>query len=496
MCATATQMRTPTEEDARGLDYIEADYSRPHPLPRYAGLHLVNALRYPTDEASIRAAINYIPHFTDEMRRAERPLRRLMLKEMKRFRVVLPRTLQLAADLHGSKLESYVDRVPHSVAVVRRLRELRKHAENGTFPEIPKNGAQFAGALFSVPGYGKTTGIDAVTSLYKDCKLIFHRDLGIWQIPIIQLSMALLGSTKKSLALNLIHEISRAFPIGDYQRLYLKTRLNANQLLLQAFALLQIHAVGHVIVDEGQGDFQEAAEDLDRDPSDQKTPLSSLLIAGSNQSRVPVFMVGTHELKQSFGKRLTLRRRSTGIPWGPLSSKVHSGQMSEFDLFFELLWTCQILDVFTPHTERLRRLFHFYTYGSPDTLVQLFTRVQEHALDFNLPSITEELVTYVARTYLADLTDVAIALHAKDHPGAKNFLFQISDVRTAYFPNSGPKEFTRTKEALSWKPEVEVGQFLESLDAKPGSRRRSKPQQADDDTGASESEPSDAAGKE
>lgn len=222
---------------------VRAD-DRPHVLPRYSNNPLIGALRFPTDTKSLRRALTYVPEFNEQMRQLDRPTRRLMLQELKRFRIGLPRLCELAELVYGGMLESYVGRVPHSPDANRRLTELYVMRESNAVPLLPENGAEFAGAVIGKGGCGKTFAADAVAALFGSTPVIHHPELATYQIPVVKLAMPFLGASRKTLGAALIHELDRLFPEGNYSKLYLTPKVNSNQLLLSAFALLQVHCVG------------------------------------------------------------------------------------------------------------------------------------------------------------------------------------------------------------------------------------------------------------
>lgn len=459
---------------------IAAEYN-PHPLARFRSNPLISAINsfYPQTLQALLKELNVFPDFTQKLRLEDPMLRRLALGELLRFRVATPALKTTVANIHSYMLESYVGREPYSVLSARRLEELNQHFKHGTFPQLGETGAQFSSAIFGMPGCGKTFAIEAAESLYlcRGAPVIHHEKYGIWQIPVLKLKMPFLGMSRISLATAIIKAVAESFPPGDYERIYLRSRLNSNQLMLQAFSLLHIHKVGYVLVDEGQGDVKDAlaggmgggtsgdtaAEKVD------KTALTTLIVAGSNQAGTPLMLIGTPELEKMLNGRMTLIRRTTGPGFEPLETAAIRGRQADFDMVFGILWARQLLDVPVPMTPRWRSLFYFYSHGVPDILVKLFKAVQERALDDGLPSITEELVHTVARDDLRRLTDIGIALGCTEHPGARRFLWEKSDVRPKsvdwdLFASTELKR--RRSEVPRWTADEAVKQFIAKQDGK------------------------------
>lgn len=455
---TTITLSNPSQQPAAPSSYtfpcVRAEHV-PHPLPRYADNPLIGALRFPQGLSELKRKLTYIPQFSEDIRAKDRSTRRLVLQELKRFRLAVPRLCELAETSNGTMIESYVGRVPHTPESNRRLAELYRHREKGTLPLLPQNGAEFAGAMIGKGGCGKTFAMNAVAGLYECTPVIHHEDLGVWQIPMVKLAMPFLGASRKTLAIAIIHEIDRLFPAGNYARLYLTPKANSNQLLLSAFALLQIHCVGYVFIDDSGIAATLSDDPITRKEStdEKRTPLTTLLIAMSNQAGVPILFSGTPELKQMLGRTNSLLRRSTGQPWGPLSCVTHTSGPSEFDQMLGILWSLQVLQAPAPLDDRMRELMWLCSYGIPDTLVKLFTKVQMRALYDGVETITEELVRRVALTELRDLVEVALAHHEMDRPGARERLIRMSDIRAEYAPYEAPQgEFGRPK-AASWSLE-------------------------------------------
>jgi hypothetical protein len=411
---------------------IAAEYE-PHSLPRYRDSVLISAINstFPQTEKELRAKLNKIPVFNDELRQLDPSMRRLQLAEMLRFRVATPALFSTISNIHGFMLESYVGREPYSVLAARRLEQTYKHMENNTYPSLSETGAQFSSAIFGMPGCGKTLAVDTAEELYQPRAPVIHHELyGIWQIPFLKLRMPFLGSSRVSLATALIRAIAMLFPPGDYEKLYLRSKLNSNQVILQAFALMQIHKVGFVVIDEGQGDPRlagdaavKAAERLD------PTALTTTVVAGSNQSGVPLMVVGTRELEDILSSRMTLIRRTTGAGYEPLERAATRSKVSDFDRIFVIMWARQVVDIPLQLTARWKSIFYFYSRGVPDIFVKLFVAVQQRALDDKIASITEVLVHDVAKEELRALCSIGVALSSTEHPGALRFLWKKKDVR-------------------------------------------------------------------
>lgn len=448
-----------------GFPCVRAE-PQPHLLPRYRGNPLIEALRFPASERELKRALSYVPVITDEMRSAEASWRRLSLHEFKRFRFALDRHVALAEMVYGGMCESLMGRVPQTPAYVAKLTELYQLKKSNAAPTLHSNGAEFAGACVGKAGCGKTFAMDAVAGLFGATPVIHHPSLNHWQIPILRLSMPYLGASRKTLGMAIILKLDELFPEGNYRRIYIEqARLrsgdSSNAMMLNAFMLLQVHTVGYVLIDDATLPevLQESVSKKDRDEA-KRTPLAALLIAFSNEARVPVLFNGTPDFVKTMGTSYSMLRRSHGTPWGPLSIQPGFKGFSEFEAMFRVLWSLQLLRNPLPWSERMQHVFYTYSFGIPDTLVKLFTAVQQRALSTGQESITEPLVHQVAMEDMGSLTQIALAHQDLKSAAALDRLNRMSDLRAEFSPHDKPSgEFGRVS-APQWNPDEVKSRLL------------------------------------
>lgn len=437
---------------------VRADYV-PHKLARYADNRLIGALRFPDKRKALKAALTNLPTFDVSQRELDRPMRRLLVKQLGRFFLGLDRTAELSENVHGNILEGYVGREPHTASANARLRQLYEAQKTGEFCALGSNSntAQFSCALIGTPGVGKSAALARVAELYPP--LIHHPELDLWQIPVLSIEMAYNGMSQGTLAHAIIRAIAKRFPPGDYERLYLKSRANSEQLLLAAFALMHVHAVGALFVDEAQNRDYNA--ETDEDPEEisrvrkykvSQSPLITLLITASNRMQVPLLMSGTAELRDVMGKRLSKVRRMVGEgmrPWGPLSVvPSRTSPHSDYDLFMNVLWAYNWLQN-PPAYPEMRSLFHYYTFGIPDFIVKLFKAVQWRALEDGLETFDAALVHQVANEELGAITRITRKMHkARTDLAARAELSMVADIAAEFGLSPLAENFERVGSSL------------------------------------------------
>lgn len=431
------------QRDTYDFPCVRADY-KPHPIARYAQNPLISALRaLPERRSELKTALNSLPEFTPADRHLDRQSRRLHLKQLSRFFIALPRVCELAESVYGNIVEGYVGREPFTPEANQRLQALYKTQNVGAFCSLgaTRNTAQFTSALLGSSGSGKSFSLAHIASLFPP--VIHHPSIDLWQIPVLHIEMAYNGLSLATLAHAIIRAIARAFPDGDYERLYLKSRGNSEQQLLAAFALMHIHAVGMLIVDEAQNSDYKLDDSLAgevrvvRKRGVAQTPLTTLLITASNTLQVPLLLAGTAEMKHVMGSRMSKVRRMVGSglrPWGPLSVVPAGNQKySEYDVFLSTLWQYQLLQTPAQLNPALRNLFHYYSFGIPDFIVKLFHDVQWRALANGQETFGAELVHEVAANEMGAVTRLTAAMRKRDTDStAKALLSTVTDLSAEF----------------------------------------------------------------
>ncbi|SEK14927.1 MULTISPECIES: ATP-binding protein [unclassified Variovorax] len=467
----------PSPATSKNFDYSVANYQS-HPLSRLAGHRLISALRpFPKTRKELKALLNNLPDYSPEERNLPRALRKMQLPQLLRAFVALRRNCELAEYMYATICEGYVAREPHSAksnAILQGLHECISLQQFGARKRVA-NTAQFCSSLTGMPGSGKSSTFShIVASLYEP--IIYHADINVWQIPVLTIEMAYNGTSQATLAHAIISAIAKLYPDGDYERLYLRPRMNAEERLLAAFTLIHIHCVGMVVVDEAQNrDYAADRSTGARKLGVGQAPLATLLITASNRLEVPLLLVGTIELEESIGTRLSKTRRLPGLPhWGPLTLEGTEKKPSEYHIFLSLLWQYQWLQEPPELTDRMYNLFHYYTAGVPDFMVKLFYYVQWDCLQEEEETFDEETIHRVAHKRMASIVKVTKAIHTRDKTSL-TMLAQIPDLAPdlGLSPTKIPSELLAPASHADVDPAEAVSPF--PYRARPAHRRKASP---------------------
>jgi hypothetical protein len=245
-------------------------------------------------------------------------------------------------------------------------------------------------SLVGTPGSGKSFILKKIANMFSP--VIFHRELGKWQIPFLFIEMPYDGSSVYTLATQIFLALDRLMPDSGYFRTYVDTKsINAERLCMKALNIAYEMGVGMIVVDEAQNSRSIGNHLLPhRKPSavaatrTAESGLKKLLITASNVGHMPLMFTGTMELEATTAERASVARRKAGrgsATWKPLTNVVvPAAGISEFDLFMKVLFEMQWLAQPVTYDEKWPKLFFERTQGVPDLMVKLFQSTQVAAI--------------------------------------------------------------------------------------------------------------------
>lgn len=404
----------------------------------YEGNVLIEALPpYPRTRKALRAKLTFEPRFTPAMRAWSALKRRLRLPVLARFFWAIPRVCELADHLWGRMLQSYSRRKPYTAESTRIMQAMYMRAEDSDRDDE----VRWVSALTGIPGAGRRSAIAHIANkLFQP--LIYHKQLDLWQIPVLKIQMPYHGRHGVSLAIAIIEAIHRVFPFPNYLQVYIRPRAGEPELMAAARHLLFIHAVGFLIVEDAQDAGREPLENFDEDtkfgkPKKKKTPVTwaaGLLMKASRSTTVPLLLSATSELEDVLGQTLDKIRLmyGSGLPhWGPLEYLPPPGMKEAMvDLFLNKLWTLTLLRKQPELTDEMRNMFLYHTFGITELIVKLYYIVQWRALQDGEETFTVQDVNKWALSHMGRLSKLARNLNdlADGDEGAKELLSRIPDL--------------------------------------------------------------------
>jgi hypothetical protein len=393
-------------------DVVDAVY-RVEPNPAYANNPFVRALPALPDDLQLQAALANLPKFDPSWRSLSKAERIQRLDILRTLVIPIPRLVKLARSMIKMMVTGYGPRAPFSVEDATTQRKLYEAQQSGSFVSVrsEQKAAQHSMALIGSSGCGKSYSMRTIASLFPS--VIYHPELGKWQIPFIFIEMSYDGESLHTLASALFTELDRLLPGAGYYDLYIERRMNAEQQLTKALALCHEHGVGLIVVDEAQNERSIGNDDTAKTRaarvradlnSKRESPLTKLLITASNITHVPLVFTGTLELKRKAQMRFSTSRRMAGRgsdQWLPFAEPLRTADgsmskaISEFDAMMTILFRYQFLREPITYNIEWSDKFFDKTQGIPDIMVKLFEACQEAAISSGAETITPALVDRV-----------------------------------------------------------------------------------------------------
>ncbi|QHE87138.1 ATP-binding protein [Hydrogenophaga sp. BPS33] len=396
--------------------------------------------------------------------------------------IPLPRVVALAQSIHMMLFEGYRTRSPYTPEDQKNAQRLYEAQQAGelTSPGDHHHASQLSMALVGVPGAGKSFILKKIGNMFPP--VIFHRELGRWQIPFLFVEMPYEGESRLALASHIFTELDRLMPNSNFSSHMETKRPNAERLLAQALNIAYQLGVGLIVVDEAQNSRSIGNElDMARKPLSsadvkrKETSLKKLLISASNVGHMPILFTGTMELESTLTERASLGRRKSGhgsATWQPLSPvAVTAGIPSEFDTFMSILFSMQWLPKPVAYATKdgpdWSKLFFKHTEGIPDLMVKLFRSTQVAAIRAKAESIDETHVEEALAEFrsarpivegLANLDEASLA--------SLTDLFGIRAIQVAQAP--APRTVAKTVKITRGEKAAEL---LELIDRKVTAKR-------------------------
>ncbi|HAF29044.1 MAG TPA: hypothetical protein DCG75_08345 [Bacteroidales bacterium] len=274
---------------------------------------------------------------------------------------------------------------------------------------VSESTASLSSCLLGISGIGKTTIINKILSLYPGG--ISHNlpELDPFvQIPFIKIECPK-DSSLKDLCLNFFGKLD-ALLSTSYQTIYGKKRETVDNMVLAMAKLTISHQIGMIIVDEIQH--------LTNVRSNSADIMLNFFVNLNNTLQVPIFIVGTPESINLFGKSHRLPRRWSGEgaeKWNKIPFN------DEWKFIMEMLFKYQYTEEAIAYDEDWASLFYYHSQGIIDRAIRIFIEAQKRVLFSDLKKLSREIVEKTIKEKLWLEKDAMEAIRSKRKRDLSNY---------------------------------------------------------------------------
>ncbi|GIZ53918.1 AAA family ATPase [Noviherbaspirillum aridicola] len=386
---------------------IDAQYSEQR-IPRYKGNPLIEALPPSLDDYELADALTQKPQFEAEQRHWPIHERMQLVSGLSSFMLPLARHIELARTLDTLMRDGYVGREPRTLQHTLTLQKIYENQKAGRSfdSRLASTTPQLSTSLIGISGVGKSTTVERVLSMMP--QVLYHAELGVWQIPYLHIETPHDGVSVKGLAHSILRKIDSLIPDANYYELYaLRGKPSVETLMNHVARVMHIHCVGLLVVDEIQN-LENARKD--------KQALMTLLVSASNELRVPIMFIGTNKARHILGLDFRQARRSAGkgcAYWDRLGRGIPE-EPDEWDDFVRFLWPFQWTNNPVELTPHLSDVLYHYSQGIIDIAIKIFAACQWRAMLDGSETITAQLIDSVAKKELSMVMPMIAALRMND----------------------------------------------------------------------------------
>ncbi|NFS07177.1 ATP-binding protein [Clostridium botulinum] len=266
-------------------------------------------------------------------------------------------------------------------------------------------------SVIGISGGGKSTALEQILSLYPQC--IVHTMYDGAKFLFKQLTYIKIDCTAnasiKGICIKFFNEVDSILG-SNYIKKYGNKRNNVDTMILGMAHIVQIHALGMLIIDE----IQHLAE-----ANRGKADVLNFLVTLENELKLPIIYIGTYKaMKKVLGGDFRQARRASGIgevEWDILEEN------SEWDGFIEATWQFQWTRKKTEATEEIKRLMYEKTMGITDRVIKLYIACQLQAILDGTEEVNKQTIIKVADKLMPLTRKMVDALRKRDLDKLRQF---------------------------------------------------------------------------
>lgn len=259
-------------------------------------------------------------------------------------------------------------------------------------------------SVIGISGGGKSTALEQILSLYPQC--IVHTGYDGEKFLFKQLTYIKIDCTAnasiKGICIKFFNEVDSVL-VSNYIKKYGNARNSIDTMILGMAHIVQIHALGMLIIDE----IQHLAG-----ASTGKTDVLNFLVTLENELKLPIIYIGTYKaMNKVLGGDFRQARRASGIgevEWAILENN------SEWHGFIETAWKFQWTIKKTELTEEIKKLMYEKTMGITDRVIKLYMACQLQAILDGTEEVNKKIIIKVADELMPLTSDMINALRTRD----------------------------------------------------------------------------------
>ncbi|MDH7973044.1 AAA family ATPase [Sphingomonas sp. AR_OL41] len=348
-------------------------------------------------------------------------LRRTAVLRLFRLMVPTVRQVELGERIHQAVRLGYQHRNPkdghyrrshHATASALRAFQTGATVDEATSliftdPDIVAPGITLVGG----PGMGKTRSTNRII---RTLSQPVRPDIEeyVLQLPIVKAECPSRGG-RAALCFGIASALDKALGTSYHAELE-KGRVTGDHLMLRVQHLLNLHAVGLLIIDEIQH-LQQSTEGI--------RPIMNFLVTLVNVLGIPVMLIGTNEAHEVIQSSFREARRAVGIAqpnWNSMQAD------EDWEAWLGDVWKYQYTRTPVELTNALCALVHELSQGVIDIAIKLYAMAQMRAItEGGDELLTEDLFRQVAEEELVCVAPMLEALRT----GNLKALAQFPDLK-------------------------------------------------------------------